>query len=1706
MTETLPRADLPSAPFPRHLDRPEHGDGAVPATVVERFERLAAEQPDALAIVDGDERVTYGELNTRANRLARALADRGIGPESRVALLLRRGVPLITALWAVLKAGGVYVPLDRNLPLLRLRQMLDDARPALILDEEDQILPSADSRPVLTLADLGPGAYDDRHLDVINHPDSLAYVIFTSGSTGQPKGAAITHGGLANYLTAIGAVLGDTGGRDGAPLHSPLSFDLTVTALFLPLTTGRPLWVVPEENTLDHLADLLVRSDLDFQVVKLTPTHFEALLPRVVGRGPVDSVRSFVVGGEVLSPESVRDWRRLAPHALIVNEYGPTETVVGAVVSAVDDPGELVPIGRPLANYTAHVLTDNLEPVARGEAGELYLGGAGVARGYLHQPGLTAERFVPDPFATRPGARLYRTGDIARSRPDGVLDFLNRVDEQVKIRGYRIELGDIRSALLAHPAVADAVAVMRERNRDKAIVAYHVVAPGTEPPTPADLALWAAERLPTYMVPSAFVAIDDVPMNHNGKVDRRALPEPPDPAEPAEPSYTAPRTAAERTVADLWSTALGVRTVGIHDDFFDLGGHSLLASQIVMACADAFPQLPEHIMLRDMFRYPTVAGFAATLDEGLAQVATQDQPAAAPETTGTVDGGDPTDGSPRLPLAQERLWFLDQLNPRSPEYLIPMALRITGPLDVEALRAALTAVVERHEVLRTRFEVRDSVPARVLCPAADFRLEARTVAEDAIAAEVAAEAERPITLEAQLPLRAVLLACGPQLHVLCLTAHHIAFDGWSHRILLEELAGAYEAFTSGRAPGWPALPGQYAEIALRQDAQLSGATLERKIDFWRQSLAGSVATEVPPDHPRPPRRSTCGDTRLAQLPAELTDRMTALARRHGATPFMLLLAASQALLARYGGQSDVTVGTTVAERARPETADLIGLFVNILVLRNDLSGDPTFTDLLKRTRDRAVEAYAHQDVPFDHLVRIMEPTRDLSRTPLFNILVKYNSAPTVPARLPGLGVEVLPTPDEVSKYDLMLNFDLTDEGLEYGVQFDTALYDAPTIERFMTQLRAVVEQVVADPGVRLSMLSYGDAEPCLRGPDAPLDLATLLHEGIRAQARRTPDAVAVSGPDRALSYAELDRHAALVAARLLDSGVAGDEPVVLCMDRSVDMVAGLLGILHAGAAYLPIETDTPKARIVQIVADSGARVAVVDPGVADTFIGTGCGVVSPAALEPLGDLDEVAAVAGAAERGSLGEARSLGLCSVYYTSGSTGRPKGVASSHRGWLNRMAWMQRHHPLAVGDAVLHKTTLTFDDAAVEILWPLLTGGRVALLPPRLHLDPQAIIDAVIASEAVHVQFVPSVLDLFLQAVTPEDVAAMCRLRSVLSSGEALRPRLVRRFHEVFGDRVTLDNTWGATEVSIDSTCHVCVAADGVGTAGSVAIGTPFDHNEVWVLDENLRPVPDGAPGELWIGGLGLARGYLNNPAMTAAAFVPHPTRPGERLYRTGDWGRRRADDELMFLERRDDQVKIRGVRTELGEVTAALLGCAGVADAVVIAWEAVPGDKRLAAYVVLRPDAPPTAAMIREQLCSVLPPYAVPTSIHVLAALPRLGNGKLDRQQLPPPQAGGPLTPDESAPLANPTQEVVGRIWAEVLGIERIGPDDDFFAMGGHSLLVTRAVMRMRGAFELHVPIGMMFERPTVASASSWVEEAILAEIEAMTEDEATRRAS
>ncbi len=1680
---------------------------ATPEAVAVEMARVEISGVEARATAPPRTSLTYGELDGLSTALAWRLRAAGVGPEIRVGLCVERSLALPVALLAILKAGGAFVPLDPDYPRQRLAFMMEDAGLAVLLAQESLVAVLPDHQLPVLLVDAAGVAVDRAEAgaedggpspagEVGNRPsagtsaDSLAYLMYTSGSTGRPNGVAVPHRGVVRLVKE--ADYADLGPEESFLQLAPISFDASTLEVWGPLLNGGRLVVMPPGAP--SLADL-ERAITDHRVTSawLTAGLFHQVVEeRVESLG---GLRQLLAGGDVLSPPAVRRFLEAVPEARLVNGYGPTENTTFTTCHPMGRPGDVgrtVPIGRPIADTTVHLVGRRMESVPVGVAGELWTGGDGLARGYWDRPARTGERFVPHPWSGEPGARLYRTGDLARWRPDGSLEFLGRRDFQFKIRGFRVELGEVEGALAELPGVADAVAVVRDGAAGKRLLVYVVMEAGSEPVVEtaegaADAAGPAlrdalAERLPGHLVPSAVVVLDELPLTPNGKVDRRALPEPGTSGE--ERRRVAPRTAAEEAVAAIWSDLLGVGPLGVGDDFFALGGHSLLATRVVSRVADVFGA---EVPLRTLFEHPTLEGFAATL---AALESREDQP---------IERGD---GPAPLSFAQQRLWFLDRLEPGSSAYNVPVAVRLRGGLDAPRLRRCLEEVVCRHEVLRSRFRESGEGPVQEPCPPPSLAMPLLDLSatgeqrREGLARRVARqEGRRPFDLGRLPLLRAVLLRLGPADHVLLVTLHHVVTDGWSMSILTRELTALYSAFGAGEPTPLAELPIQYADFARWQRRRLSGEVLEAEVERWRERLAGTPVLELPTDRPRPRVLSTRGAARSFSLGTHLSHALLGLAADRGVTPFVLSMAAFQVLLYRLTGQDDLAVGTPVAGRQRSELEELIGFFVNTLVLRADLRGDPAFADVLEETRERALEAFAHQEVPFERLVEELVPERRMDQTPLFQVVFAYQNAPRERLALGGVDLAPFRVEGTTAKFDLTMTLGEGRGDLSGSLEYRTELFDVSTVERLLGQWRTLLSGVVDSPQARLSelpLLTPAEQSQLLvewtataTGYPRQATIDALFSEQVRA----TPGAVAVemagavagsAAPARtSLTYGELDAASTALAWRLRTAGVGPEVRVGLCVERSLALPVALLAVLKAGGAFVPLDADYPRQRLALMMEDAGLSVLLAQAHLAELL---------PEHDLPLLRVDADGLAEGEAEtRG--GPLPSPGTCAdrlayVMYTSGSTGRPNGVAVPHRGVV-RLVRQADYADLGPECSFLQLAPISFDASTLEVWGPLLNGGRLVVLPPGA--PSLAELERAITDHRVTSAWLTS--GLFHQVVE-ERAESLGGLRQLLAGGDVLSPPAVRRFLET-APKARLINGYGPTENTTFTTCHPMDRPDQVGR--TVPIGRPIADTTVFVAGRNQELVPVGVAGELWAGGDGLARGYWDRPAKTAERFVPHPWsgEPGARLYRTGDQVRWRTDGSLEFLGRLDFQFKIRGFRVELGEVEAALAELPGVAEAAAVVRDGVgagAAGKRLLGYVTLEsagdgaaggepaPDADLRGAALRDTLAERLPPHLVPSVITVLDELPLSPTGKVDRRALPEPGTSG----EERRRVAPRTAEeaAVASIWCELLETGPLSVDDDFFALGGHSLLAIRVVSRAADAFAVDLPLKTLFEHPTL----------------------------
>ncbi|MEV0368080.1 amino acid adenylation domain-containing protein, partial [Nocardia fusca] len=1658
--------------------------------LLDEFAGAVAAYPDRIAVAFEGAELTYAEFAGRVNRLARHLISEGVGPESLVGLALRRSVDLVVAMYAVVTAGGAYVPVDPEHPAERTAYVLETARPVCVLTSTSDAgaVPEGTGVPVLAVDTLELSGYADAPITDADRVAALrasntAYVIFTSGSTGRPKGVAVSHAAIVNRLVWMQSEYGLTA-SDVVLQKTPSTFDVSVWEFFWPLQVGARLVVAKPDGHRDpeYLADLIDTEGVT--VAHFVPsmlTVFVAALPGVSaesGAARCGSLRLVFSSGEALAPRPAHRLRELTGTA-VHNLYGPTEAAVDVTYHEVTDADTaVVPIGAPVFNTRVYVLDARLRPVPVGVAGELYLAGVQLARGYVARPDLSADRFVANPFDA--AERMYRTGDLVRWTAAGELEYLGRTDFQVKLRGLRIELGEIESALLAQPQVGQAVVTVATSPLGEQLVAYVVPATGARIES---VQLLEAVRavLPAYMVPATVLELDEFPLNPSGKLDRKALPQPQFQAR----EFRAPATPIEEIVAGVYADVLGADRIGADDDFFALGGNSLIATQVAARLGRA---LDVDVPVRALFEAPTVAALAARAElrseaGGRAALVPQPRPTQVLETGEVVE---------RVPLslAQQRMWFLNRFDPDSFVDNIPVAVRLSGDLDTAALAAAVGDVLVRHESLRTFYPEVGGTPFQQVLPAAEVRPELTPVevAADDLPARLAELVMAGFDVTSSVPFRARLFRLGASEHVLGFVVHHISGDGFSMAPLLRDVVTAYVARTAGDEPGWAPLEVQYADFALWQRQVLGSendpeSVITQQISYWSRELAGLPdQLDLPADRARPAISSGRGATHAFEIDAETHAGLAELARAEGATLFMAVHAAFAVLLSRLSGETDIAIGTPIAGRGERALDDLVGMFVNTLVLRTPVDSGAGFTELLGSVRGTDIAAFGHADLPFERLVEILNPVRSQARHPLFQVMLAMQNTPAVHTELSGLAIGAVEMPLETAKFDLQL--DLGERtgtaGIDAVFTYATDLFDRATVaqfaQRFVRLLKAVVKTPERPLG-DLPLLDALEASAVLRGgygPERAVDPDATLAGLFADRVVRTPEAPAVTFEGTGLSYAEFAGRVNRLARHLISLGVGPDVPVALGMRRSLDLVVAMYAVVTAGGAYVPLDPEQPAERTDYILAT--ADPACVLTSSADGFTTADRPVVVVDEIDLSGYADVL--VTDADRRAPL---RASNTAYVIFTSGSTGRPKGVAVSHAAIVNRLVWMQSEYGLTASDVVLQKTPSTFDVSVWEFFWPLQIGARLVVAKPDGHRDPEYLADLIDAERVSVAHFVPSMLTVFVAAlpgVSAESGAARCgSLRLVFSSGEALAPKPAHRLRELTGTAV--HNLYGPTEAAVDVTFHEVTDAD----TAVVPIGAPVFNTRVYVLDARLRPVPVGVAGELYLAGVQLARGYVARPDLSADRFVADPFEVAERMYRTGDLVRWTAAGELEYLGRTDFQVKLRGLRIELGEIESALTEIDTVAQAVVVLrGDARTGDQ-LVGYVVLAAGAAIETDTLRTALSGRLPSYMVPAAFVVLDAFPLNASGKLDRRALPEPVFAARVFRAPSTPI----EEIVAATFADVLGVERVGADDDFFELGGNSLIGMQVAARIGAALGTQVAVRALFEAPTVAALALRVEE-------------------
>ncbi|MEL6262772.1 MAG: amino acid adenylation domain-containing protein [Cyanobacteria bacterium J06626_6] len=1659
------------------------------------FENQVAQTPAAIALVYRGQQLTYQELNCRANRLAHDLRQQGVTAETLVGLCAMRSLDTIVGLLGILKAGGAYVPLDPNYPQERLAQIVDDAQLEIVVTQKQFQRDWKHLKMVLLNGE--PNPLRATNPSSLTTPENLAYVLYTSGSNGKPKGVMIEHRSVSNLSSALQQSIEPYTQSEPltVSLNGSFAFDTSVKQI-VQLLHGHTLNIIPEDIRVDGDALLAHLQEHKVNVFDATPSQLNLLLS--AGLLKREFPKCVLLGGE---PINAATWQALsgAKNVHFYNVYGPTECTVDATIHSLRQAATEPTIGRPIANVTTYILDAQLNPVPVNVPGELHIGGAGVARGYLNRPELTAQKFIANPFGA---GRLYKTGDLARYQTDGTIDYLGRIDQQVKLRGFRIELGEIEALLLQQAAIQQAAVIVREDvPGERQLVAY-VVAKEIGANELADKQIKQPlkldsvrldsvrqalqQQLPQYMLPSAFIVLAELPLTPNGKRDARSLPAPKKDSRTTE--LTEPRTLTEKLLAQIWCSILRCSKVGIHDTFFELGGHSLLAAQVISRIR---LRMVLDVPLRSLFEHPTIAELAEFIDRSIAQPLTGEGAFSKPQIKRALPAIAPRKETtpPPLSFAQQRFWFLQQLEPAGSRYHITWTQQLQGALQVDALRQALRSIVQRHEALRTYFVTVDGVPQQVVHSADAFDLplidpltdlSGATVEnpEQTLASLLVQSAREPFNLAADLMLRAVLVRLDEQTHVLQIVIHHIATDGWSMAVFRRELNALYEAYAHQQANPLPGLPIQYGDFAAWQRQWLTGEVLASQLGYWKQQLQGAPALlSLPTDYPRPAQPSYQGARTTFTVSAPLVRSLNRLSQQSNATLFMTLLAAFNTLLYRYSQQDDIVVGSPIANRDRPELEDLIGFFTNTLALRTNLSGQPSFTDLLKRVRQMSLDAYTHQNLPFEKLVEELQPERSLSYSPLFQVLFALQNESQSEQAFSELICYPHPIENETAKFDLTLTLQISKGALKGTFKYNTDLFEASTIERMAGHFQTLLTSIVAHPDqsiAALPMLTSAEQRQLLLAwndtQTAPWPYQS-IQQMFEAQVEQAPEAIALvyqAGDEpeadeaEQLTYRELNIRANQLAHYLQDKGVGPEVLVGLCVPRSLDMIVSLLGILKAGGAYVPLDPVLPQERLDYMLTDSQADI-----------------VVTPQTLQA--SLNDYRSHVD----NPVCQTQSDNLAYVLYTSGSTGQPKGVSIEHRQLLNYTQGIVARLNLPRGASFATVSTLAADLGNTVIFAALATGGCLHVISQEKIMQPNSLAAYFNQHKIDCLKIVPSHLAALLTAQQPQQILPRQRL---LLGGEACTWSLIEKIQSLVPECVVF-NHYGPTETTVGVTTCELAREPWNGLATVPPIGKPLTNSQLYLLDPHRQLVPLGTLGEVYIGGMGLARGYFNRPVLTSEKFIKNPfneTREvSPRLYKTGDLGRRLPDGSIELIGRIDDQIKIRGNRVELGEVESALIAHPQVQQCVVLVREDKLGEKCLVAYIV--GDSDPCAQGCRERyregyrdfLQQTLPMYMVPVAFVAIAALPLTPNGKIDRKALAKLDYA-PSKTNKQAYVAPETalERKIANIWADVLQLDNISTQDSFFDLGGHSLLAMHLMSQLQTQLQQPISLSMLFQAPTV----------------------------
>lgn len=1630
------------------------------------FEEQVEKIPDSPALISANKSLSYSELNARANQLAHYLRELGVGPEILVAVSFKRTVEMAVAILAVLKAGGAYVPLDPSYPKERLEHMLKDSQTAVFLTQQDlaDVIDTSPAEVVCIDRDWHLiAAKSEENPVTVTTADNLAYVIYTSGSTGKPKGVMITCGNLTHYAMSLPESL-NLNPSDRYLHTASISFSSSVRQLMLPLSVGAAVVIAAYEHIRDPLSLFEFVKEHGVTVLDFVPSYWRSCLDALDNESLKNNpsllnnkVRLILSASEPLPTEIPRELAsKFRSDVKMINMFGQTETSGIVCVYLIDDISALnsktVPIGHPISNTEACILDDDLRPVPFGSTGELYLSGDSLARGYLNLSELTDKSFITNVSENGQIVRSYKTGDLARFLPMGAIEHLGRVDNQVKIRGFRVELDEVESAVSGFLSVKQCVVAARQDAIDnKKLIAYVVT---DKEFSRKELRSWLESKLPDYMIPSAFVELDRLPLTPNGKIDRQALPMPDMTPIDSERNVDEFLDLIEKRLVEIWERLLSVSPIGLKDSFFELGGNSLLAIRMFAEVERSFGK---SIPFATLFEAATIEKLADRLrEEGLS--------APIPRIS--------RDGRLSLSFAQERLWFINQLDEKNIAYNIPDATELNGALNIEALEKAINAVAERHEILRTVFSNVNGEPVQIILPdlkitlnKIDLRAKATAERADEARRLFLEEAQTPFDLQ-KLPLfRTKLIQTDEKSYVFLTNFHHIVFDAWSMDCFADELSAFYAAFDAAEKAVLPDLPLQYADFAEWQRKTLTGKSFQDSLSYWKRQLEGApVRLELPIKSPRPLVQTVSGHAKTFGFDSKSIASLDALARKSGTTRFMTLLAVYAALLYRYSNQEDIVVGSPIATRTGSQLEPLIGFFVNTLPLRLDLRGDPSFLELLNRVKQVSLDAYRHQDVPFEKIVEAVNPERSLSHSPLFQTMFVMQDEPMGNLALPGIASKPLRMERGVSMFDLTLWITDSRSGLVGEWEYNTDLFDFSTIERMTDHFEALLKNIAANselPLSELSSITNAERKKLLvewnNNKPAKYIEQESIHQLFETQTLRTPEATALIFQNERLTYAELNRRSNRLAQYLRGLGVGQEVLVGICVERSVEMIVGILAILKAGGAYVPMDPAYPKERIEGMLSDSKAPVMLTQ----QKLIGNLNSYKGKCVC-----LDRDAAnIARQPDDNPISLTEINNLAYVIYTSGSTGKPKGVAIEHRSTVALLHWAQTVFDAEELKGVLASTSICFDLSVFEMFLPLSRGGTIILVENILHLP-----EAPAVNEVTLINTVPSAItELLRMKRMPKSVS------TVNLAGEPLKTSLVQQIYELGTVRKVYD-LYGPSE---DTTYSTFALRDN----GPATIGRPISNTQAYILDRHLQLVPVGIPGELYLGGDGLARGYLNQPELTAKQFVINPFSavPGARMYKTGDLARFFPNGNIEYLGRIDNQVKIRGFRIELGEIEATLLSNPEISEASVIARENDSGDKFLVAYIVAAGDVFDVEDL-RNYLKRKLPNYMVPTAFVKLEHLPLTPNGKIDRKALPAPTSSMLDTERDYVAHRDNTELQLVEIWEKLLQVAPIGIKDNFFELGGHSLLAIRMFAEIERLFGKSIPIASLFQAGTIEKLS------------------------